>query len=105
MGETVIWDIHGGKTGAADTLFLSKGYIAVGWAEAGDLSRVDDREISAWRCSTRRRKRRSRWSTTAPDLLGVVAEPGVEIGTARQALRGSDAVHDRVEPGASWSAE
>jgi restriction system protein len=44
MGETVIWGIHGGKTGDADTLFLSKGYIAIGWADAGDLSKVADRE-------------------------------------------------------------
>jgi restriction system protein len=44
MGEPVIWGIHGGKTGDADTLFLSKGYIAIGWADAGDLSKVADRE-------------------------------------------------------------
>ncbi|HZL16482.1 MAG TPA: restriction endonuclease [Polyangia bacterium] len=44
MGETVIWGIHGGKSGDADTLFLSKGYIGIGWADAGDLSKVADRE-------------------------------------------------------------
>lgn len=46
MAETIIWGIHGGKTGDADTLFLSKGYVAIGWADAGDLARVSDREVA-----------------------------------------------------------
>jgi restriction system protein len=44
MGESVIWGIHAGKTGNADDLFLSKGYIAIGWAPAGDLSKVGTRD-------------------------------------------------------------
>jgi restriction system protein len=36
--ESVIWGIHGGKTGDADSLFLKHNHIALGWAEAGDLS-------------------------------------------------------------------
>lgn len=43
MGETVIWGIHGGKSGDADTRFPSTG-IAIGWADAGDISKVADRD-------------------------------------------------------------
>jgi restriction system protein len=35
--ETVLWGIHAGKTGDADTLFLKKDCVAVGWAKMGDL--------------------------------------------------------------------
>jgi restriction system protein len=38
MAEKTIWGIHAGKTGDADTLFLKKNYIAIGWKEMGDLS-------------------------------------------------------------------
>ena len=34
--ERTIWGIHGGKTGDADSLFLKKKYIAVGWSKCGD---------------------------------------------------------------------
>ena len=33
-----IWAIRGGKTGEANTLFLQKNFVAIGWIEAGDLS-------------------------------------------------------------------
>ena len=36
--DSVLWGIHAGKTGEADTLFLKKNVIALGWKEAGDLS-------------------------------------------------------------------
>src|SRR4249920_200612 len=36
--DTTIWGIHAGKTGDADSLFLNKHCIAVGWAKMGDLS-------------------------------------------------------------------
>lgn len=36
--EVNIWGIHAGKTGDADTLFLKKNCIAVGWTKMGDLS-------------------------------------------------------------------
>ena len=38
MTEKILWGIHGGRTGDADTLFLKKKLIAIGWREMGDLS-------------------------------------------------------------------
>src|SRR5438128_7863671 len=35
---TPIWGIHAGKTGDADTLFLKKNCVAVGWSKVGDLA-------------------------------------------------------------------
>ena len=35
-----MWGIHGGRTGDADTLFLQKGYVALGWATVGNLSKL-----------------------------------------------------------------
>jgi restriction system protein len=35
--EVTTWGIHGGKTGDADSLFLKKGFVAVGWDRMGDL--------------------------------------------------------------------
>src|SRR6266568_1310302 len=43
--ETTVWGIHAGKTGAADSLFLKKNYIGIGWRKMGDLSKLlPDRE-------------------------------------------------------------
>lgn len=43
--ELTVWGIHAGKTGDADTLFLKKNYIGLGWDELGDLSTLKaDRE-------------------------------------------------------------
>ena len=36
--NTTIWGIHAGKTGEADSLFLKKDCIALGWTKMGDLS-------------------------------------------------------------------
>jgi restriction system protein len=36
--EANFWGIHAGKTGDADTLFLKRGCVAVGWSKVGDLS-------------------------------------------------------------------
>lgn len=36
--EPTIWGIHGGKTGDADSLFLKKNYVAIGWDKMGDLT-------------------------------------------------------------------
>lgn len=45
MDEMTLWSVHAGKTGDADTLFLKKKYVAVGWAKVGDLSSLPpDRE-------------------------------------------------------------
>ena len=38
--KTTIWGIHAGNTGQADTLFLKKNYIAIGWNEMGDLGKI-----------------------------------------------------------------
>lgn len=38
MPERNVWGIHAGKTGDADTLFLKKNFIAIGWAKMGNLS-------------------------------------------------------------------
>lgn len=43
--ETTVWGIHAGKTGDAENLFFKHQYIAIGWANVGDLSRLPaDRE-------------------------------------------------------------
>lgn len=36
--NTTIWGIHAGKTGDADSFFLKKNCIALGWTQMGDLS-------------------------------------------------------------------
>ena len=36
--DTNLWGIHAGKTGDADSLFLKKNCVAVGWTKMGDLS-------------------------------------------------------------------
>jgi restriction system protein len=38
MAETTIWGIHAGRTGDADSLFLKKNFIAIGWGPMGNLS-------------------------------------------------------------------
>lgn len=38
--ELTVWGIHGGKTGDADSLFLKRNFLALGWAKIGDLSRI-----------------------------------------------------------------
>jgi restriction system protein len=43
--EMNLWGIHAGKTGDADTLFLKKNCVAVGWTKMGDLASLKhDRE-------------------------------------------------------------
>lgn len=43
--STVLWGIHGGKTGDADDLFLKHNVIALGWEEMGDMAKLPaDRE-------------------------------------------------------------
>lgn len=39
--DATFWGIHGGKTGDADTLFLQKKYIGLGWMEIDDLSKIE----------------------------------------------------------------
>jgi restriction system protein len=43
--KQTIWGIHGGRTGDADSLFLKRNYIALGWRAVGNLSQIKaDRE-------------------------------------------------------------
>ena len=42
--EIIIWGIHAGKTGDADTLFLKKEVVALGWPLAGNLAKFKERE-------------------------------------------------------------
>lgn len=43
MVTTRLWGIHAGKTGDADSLFLGKGVIAVGWHDFGPMNLPKDR--------------------------------------------------------------
>ncbi len=38
--EITVWGIHAGRTGDAETLFLKKNVVALGWEEMGDLSTI-----------------------------------------------------------------
>ncbi len=38
--ESTIWGVHAGRTGDADSLFLEKQVVALGWNEMGDLSKL-----------------------------------------------------------------
>lgn len=38
MADTTVWGIHAGRTGDADTLFLTKQCVAIGWAKMGNLA-------------------------------------------------------------------
>ena len=40
MADQIIWGIHAGKTGDADSLFLKKNVIAIGWRQMPDLSTI-----------------------------------------------------------------
>lgn len=43
--EVTVWGIHAGRTGDADSLFLKKNVIAIGWDKIGDPSAIEpDRE-------------------------------------------------------------
>jgi len=51
--EVTVWGIHGGKTGDADTLFLKKHFVAIGWEAMGDLGKLaPDREAFKARVQT-----------------------------------------------------
>lgn len=45
MEQTTVWGIHAGRTGDADSLFLTRHRIALGWAKVGNLANLPaDRE-------------------------------------------------------------
>jgi restriction system protein len=39
--DVTLWGIHAGRTGDADSLFLSQGVIALGWHQMGNLKALD----------------------------------------------------------------
>lgn len=70
--NSTIWGIHAGKTGDADSLFLKKNCIALGWTKMGDLSVLKpDRDAF-----------KSRVVEAYPD-----AKPGAIPGSAGQLFR------------------
>lgn len=38
--EQTLWGIHAGRRGDADSLFLQKNVVAVGWQELGDITAI-----------------------------------------------------------------
>ncbi len=45
MSEKIVWGIHAGRTGDADSLFLKKNFVALGWLDMGDIGKLaPDRE-------------------------------------------------------------
>lgn len=45
QNERIVWGIHAGKTGDADSLFKNQKLVALGWSKIGDLSDLpEDRE-------------------------------------------------------------
>jgi len=38
--EATVWGIHGGRTGDADSIFLKRNQIALGWEHMGDLGKI-----------------------------------------------------------------
>ena len=38
--EATLWGIHAGRTGDADSFFLKKNVVAIGWATVGDLGKL-----------------------------------------------------------------
>ena len=48
--NSIIWGIHAGRTGDADDLFLKHNVIALGWKDAGDISKLA--WLSQWQLIT-----------------------------------------------------
>lgn len=38
--DKIVWGIHGGRDGDADSLFVKKNVIAIGWTEMGDVGKL-----------------------------------------------------------------
>jgi len=70
--EKILWGIHAGRLGEADSLFLKKKVVAIGWHEMGDITGIGgDREAL-----------KAKIAETYPS-----AKPGAIPGTAGQLLR------------------
>lgn len=73
MNDNVtLWGVHAGSTGDAESLFLEKNVIALGWRAIGDLSRV----------AANREAFKARYSVIYPD-----AKPGNVSASAGQLFR------------------
>src|SRR5215510_13897770 len=70
--DAVIWGIHAGRTGDADTLFLLRNRIALGWHEVGDLNAI----------AAEREAFKKKVADTYPDM-----KPGAQINSASQLFR------------------
>src|SRR4030095_13927960 len=45
MSEKTVWGSHAGRPGYADSLFLKKNFVALGWLDMGDIGKLPaDRE-------------------------------------------------------------
>jgi len=70
--DRTLWGIHAGRDGEADSLFLTKKVIAIGWHEMGDISSIGDDRGAL----------KTKYSTTYPN-----AKPGAIPVHAGQMLR------------------
>jgi len=70
--ERAIWGIHAGKTGDADSLFLHKNRVALGWHEMGDLSGIP----------AEREAFKNKVAQIYPEM-----KPGAKINSASQLFR------------------
>ena len=43
--ERTLWGMHAGRLGDADSLFLKKGVIAIGWDEMEDSTSIGHTEV------------------------------------------------------------
>lgn len=44
QNQGAVWVIRAGREGQADSLFLQQGYVALGWAKMGDMSRIPNEQ-------------------------------------------------------------
>ncbi len=40
VDKTFLWCVRAGEAGQADSVFLKKNYLAIGWEEVGDLRKI-----------------------------------------------------------------
>ena len=100
--ELKVWGMHAGKTGDADSLFLKKDVIALGWSKVGDLSKLkSDREaFKAKVAEVYPEKKPGAIPNNAGQLyrfvhemkIGDIIEPG-HSGSVRRRTTGNDSCH------------
>ncbi|WP_316398027.1 restriction endonuclease [Bradyrhizobium sp. 33ap4] len=76
LNEINLWGIHGGRTGDADSLFLKKNCIAIGWASMGDLGvlAADREAFKAKVAQAYPEKKPGAWPVNAGQLFRFVHE-------------------------------